>query len=135
MADKRIDKYLLFLLLLSFTLISCNSVRNRGVNEGSKNKIENTSDPTLQLVGSWKDCSPAALHFTLFKDGTAQSDNMKTLLYKKWTLKGDIITFTIESIGNKTSSTIQESFQIEKLSDKQLILRKGNSIFKYTKIP
>ncbi|MCK9628570.1 MAG: lipocalin family protein [Bacteroidales bacterium] len=85
------------------------------------------------LTGSWKDTSPSALHFTLFKDGTARSDNMKTLLYKNWSVKDNQITFTVESIGNGTSSTDKITYIVEKLTDKEMVLRSGESIYKYKK--
>ncbi|WP_084668426.1 lipocalin family protein [Arenibacter nanhaiticus] len=47
------------------------------------------------LVGSWKDSSEFALHFTLFKDGSASSDNMKTLLHRTWEVQENKITFTV----------------------------------------
>ncbi len=61
--------------------------------------------------------SEAALNFTLLADDTAKSDNMKTLLYKKWRVAGNNIIFTIESIGNHTSSTDDEVYEIIKLDD------------------
>lgn len=98
----------------------------------SKEKSDSTIEKEL-LVGSWIDCSPAVLHFTLFEDGTARSDNMKTLLYKKWRVKGSQIVFTIESIGNKTSSVDDETYNIEKLTKDSLVLRRGEYLSKYIK--
>ncbi len=68
------------------------------------------------LIGSWLDVSDAALHFTIKYKGIARSDNMTALLYKKWQLKGDTITFTIESLGNKTSSITNKKYYIELLN-------------------
>ena len=97
-------------------------------------KLPLSTFDTKLLIGSWKDNSDAALDFTLFEDGSARSDNMKTLLYKNWQIKGDQITFTIESIGNATSSTDNLTYLIENLSDKELILNDGRShLSTYTK--
>ncbi|HUH28753.1 lipocalin family protein [Gelidibacter sp.] len=85
------------------------------------------------LVGSWIDASDSALHFTLFNDGTARSDNMKTLLYKNWKVKGNQITFIVESIGNGTSSVDTLTYNIEKLTKNKLILKKDNYLSEYTK--
>lgn len=85
------------------------------------------------LVGSWKDKSEAALDFTLFEDGTAQSDNMKTMLYKNWKVDGNQVTFTIESIGNENTFTGDQTYTIEKLTENELILKDGTLISEYTK--
>lgn len=75
------------------------------------------------LHGSWLDDSEAALHFTLNRDGSAKSDNMATLLYKKWQLKGNQVTFTIESIGNHTSSTDDEIYTIVQIDGRMMELK------------
>ena len=67
-----------------------------------------------------------ALHFTLFEDGTAKSDNMETLLYKSWSVKDNKITFIVESIGNKTTSTDTIVQTIEKLTNDELLLVDGD---------
>lgn len=85
------------------------------------------------LVGSWKDNSESALDFTLFEDGTAQSDNMKTMLYKSWKLDGNQVTFTIESIGNQTSSIDDQTYTIEKLTENELVLKDGTYVTEFTK--
>jgi len=79
-----------------------------------------------RFVSSWLDTSEAKLNFTLLADGTAKSDNMTTLLYKKWRIEGDKIIFTIESIGNGSSSTDEEIYEIVKIDDKELILKQGS---------
>lgn len=83
------------------------------------------------LPGSWEDTSPAALHFTLFQDGTARSDNMRTLLYKKWRVEEDQVIFTIESIGNGTSFTAEDTCIIQALTKDKLVLKKGTALRKY----
>lgn len=85
------------------------------------------------LVGSWIDTSVSALHFTLFKDGSARSDNMKTLLYKDWNVEVNQITFTLESFGNGTSSTDTTTYTIERLTADELTLSKGTYRTTYTK--
>ena len=85
------------------------------------------------IIVSWKDNSESALNFTLFEDGTARSDNMKTLLYKSWKQEGNQITFTVQSIGNGTCSVSDVTYIIDKLTKDKLILRKGEYLFEYTK--
>lgn len=58
---------------------------------------------------------------------------MKTLLYKSWSVNGNEITFTIESIGNGTSSIDVETYTIDQLTKDQLILSKGGYKPEYTK--
>src|SRR5690606_920406 len=111
----------------------CKNDRKSTTNNEANSKMEASIVEEEFLVGSWKDTSKSALHFTLFKDGTARSDNMKTLLYKNWKVKGNQITFTIESIGNGTSSMDTVTYIIEKLTRDELILRKGNYLSEYTK--
>lgn len=123
-----------FLLILGILFLGAckNDKKNTAENEPNS-EIQNSKDEEELLVGSWNDTSESALDFTLFKDGTARSDNMKTLLYKKWSIKGNKISFTIESIGNGTSSTDNITYRIEKLTNNELILRKGTYLSKFTK--
>jgi len=93
---------------------------------------ENTSTQTIAtpiskefLVGSWLDRSPAALHFTLLKDGTARSDNMRTLLYTHWTLEGNTLSLRAKSIGNGSESTSDEVYTIKELTAHKMILVHG----------
>lgn len=124
-------------LLLSVVIllsVSCNSNNKNTANNKTASAIENREVDKNLIAGSWEDTSQAALHFTLFKDGTARSDNMKTLLYKKWSVKGDQITFTIESIGNQESSIDEDTYTIEKITKDEMVLRKGEYISRYTRI-
>lgn len=125
--------HILFLIVGVLLLVSCKNDRKSTTNNEANSKIEGLTVEKEFLVGSWKDTSKSALHFTLFKNGTARSDNMKTLLYKNWKVKGNQITFTIESIGNGTSSMDTVPYIIEKLTRDELILRKGKYLFEYTK--
>ena len=75
-------------------------------------------------MGSWLDISESKLHFTLFEDGSARSDNMKTLLYKKWQVKGNNLILTQESIGNANSFIDDYEYEIVLLNDKELSLKK-----------
>jgi len=118
----------ILLLSVIFLLSACN-------NENTTLSEENQNSTTNQdyLVGSWKDNSKSALHFTLFKDGSARSDNMETLLYKTWKVKGSQLTLTVESVGNGTSSTNEVNYTINKLTKNQLVLKNRNLLSKYTK--
>lgn len=123
----------LLLVIGVLLLASCNTDNKSSTNNEPVTKVQNSLVEKELLTGSWKDNSESALDFTLFEDGTARSDNMKTLLYKKWNVEGNEITFTIESIGNGTTSTGDETYSIEKLTKTDLILRKGAQLSAYTK--
>lgn len=86
-----------------------------------------------QLIGSWLDTSERKLHFTLFKDGTARSDNMETLLYRKWRMEGNNLILTEESIGNGNTSIGDYEYEIVLLNDKALSLKNGKFIERYVK--
>ncbi|MBE9467055.1 MAG: hypothetical protein IMY72_01890 [Bacteroidetes bacterium] len=86
-----------------------------------------------QLIGSWLDTSESKLHFTLFKDGTARSDNMETLLYRKWRMEGNNLILTEESVGNGNTSIGDYEYEIVLLNDKALSLKNGKSIERYVK--
>ena len=122
--------FLIFgLLLLGACKNDTKTTENKEVDsEHQKSEVENEL-----LVGSWLDSSDAALHFTLFNDGTARSDNMKTLLYKNWKVQGNQISFIVESVGNRTSSMDTLAYNIEKLTETKLILKKDNYLSEYTK--
>ena len=85
------------------------------------------------LIGSWKDQSPSLLHFSLYADGTAQSDNMETLLYQKWEVKNNQLYLTAESIENGNSFIDTVVYDIQKLDENQLILKQDKMIFEYKK--
>ena len=51
---------------------------------------------------------------------------METLLYKSWSVKDNKITFIVESIGNKTTSTDTIVQTIEKLTNDELLLVDGD---------
>ncbi|HUH75326.1 MAG TPA: lipocalin family protein [Chitinophagales bacterium] len=114
---------------------SCDNIdKSSAANESEIETSQSGFDKAL-LIGSWKDNSPSALDFTLFEDGTARSDNMEALLFKNWKVDGSQITFTIESIGNRTSSTDETTYLIEKVSERELILNDGRAhLFQYTKV-
>lgn len=101
-------------------------------------KFNNTNDdinlphPALKskyLVGSWIQPIPGnekeTQGFTLNEDGTAQSINMFTLLYKSWKLSDSTLVLTAESIGNRTSSIFDDIYKIESLNNGKLVLKRG----------
>lgn len=102
--------------------------------ELKKNNEKMDSFDKNLLVGSWEDTSESALHFSLFANGTARSDNMKTLLYQSWRLENDKLVLTAKSIGNGTSSIDDEVYSVLELTENKMILKREESIFEYHKI-
>lgn len=74
------------------------------------------------------------MHFSLYADGTAESDNMATLLYQKWNVKDNQLYLEAKSIGNGSSSIDTVIYEIQKLNESQMILKQGEIIFEYKKI-
>ncbi|WP_241836902.1 lipocalin family protein [Aequorivita sp. KMM 9714] len=122
-----------FLMLGLLLLGACKNDTKTTMDNEVNSKHQKSEVENELLVGSWLDSSDAALHFSLFNDGTARSDNMATLLYKNWKVEGNQITFIIESIGNGTSSVDTLTYNIEKLTKNKLILKKDNYLSEYTK--
>ena len=130
-------KNILTIVLVSgLFLISCkNTKKNSDEDFTDQRETEQKSTiDTSYLIGSWEDQSEKALHFTLYIDGTAQSDNMATLLYQKWSVKGNQLYLVSKSIGNGSSSIDTTVYEIQKLNESQMILKRGDLILEYKKI-
>lgn len=129
-------KNILTLALLSgFFLISCKNTKknsDEGFTDQKKTEQRSTIDESY-LIGSWEDQSEKALNFTLYADGTAQSDNMATLLYQKWSVKGNQLYLVSKSIGNGNSSIDTSVYEIQKLNKNQMILKRDDLILEYKK--
>ena len=129
MKNLNIKSNLLKISFLSLAFLALNACKEDPKNIETPEEETETVQPSVDenlLIGSWKDTSPSALHFTMFEDGTAKSDNMKTLLYKNWSVQGNKITFIVESVGNKSTSTDTIVQTIEKLTNDELIFVDGN---------
>ena len=129
MKNLNIKSKLLQISFLTLALLVLNACKDEPKSIEIDEETVELEKPTAAeqlLVGSWKDTSPTPLHFTLFEDGTAKSDNMETLLYKSWSVKDNKITFIVESIGNKTTSTDTIVQTIEKLTNDELLLVDGD---------
>ncbi len=96
--------------------------------------VEQTSTiDTNLLIGSWEDQSESALNFSLLSDGTAQSDNMETLVYQRWEVKNNQLYLVAESIGNRVSSIDTMVYEIQQLDENQLVLKRDNLVSTYKK--
>lgn len=127
-------KYILPSIALStIVFVSCQNTKKETPANQSEIEKTNVEYTSSLIVGSWEDQSDQKLHFTLFSDGKAKSDNMATLLYKEWFIKDNQLFLVEESIGNKQSSIDTVSYIIEKLNDKELTLKNGELMMNYLK--
>lgn len=123
---------ILFASVLLFT--SCHNSSKESASDTSDTMVNQMSSiDTGLLIRSWKDQSKSALHFSLFSDGTAQSDNMKTLLYRHWILKNNQLYLIAESIGNGVSFVDTMVYDIEQLDENQLVLKQDDVTSTYKK--
>ncbi len=135
MSKKNIFTLVLASVAGGLFLISCKNDQKNSDKKVITEKI--TEDQSIintdLLIGSWKDQSPSLLHFSLFANGTAKSDNMETLLYQKWEVKNNQLYLTAESVGNGNSSIDTTVYEIQKLDENEMILKQGEIIFEYKK--
>jgi len=117
-------------------IISCqNTNKDANQDHTDHSKIEKSVvTDTNSLIGSWEDQSEKALHFTLHADGTAQSDNMATLLFQQWSVKDDQLFLVAKNVGNKQTYIDTIVYSIQALNDSALILKRGDLILTYKKL-
>jgi hypothetical protein len=88
-----------------------------------------------QFAGSWLQPNPIneneSQGFVLKSDGTAQSINMATLLYKEWWVESNKLVLVMESIGNRASSVDTIKYEVLLINDKELKLKDGELIDEY----
>lgn len=115
-------------------LFSCNQQKDSKNTVSQSKSKESTAIIKSDLIGSWEDQSQSALHFSLYADGTAQSDNMATLLYQQWYVQGNELFLVAKSIGNKQIFVDTTAYTIRKLDSKELLLNRGDLVTKYKKV-
>lgn len=136
---KKMGKHVLtFSLLIGLFLTSCNNSRNNEKNqkEATVVRTEKISNEEL-LVGHWVERNPInekeVQGIEIIKGGNAKSINMQTLVYSKWWAKNNQLLLVVESIGNHSSNIDTVAFDIIKIDNDSLILKKGNYTLKYKK--
>lgn len=67
----------------------------------------------------------------LEQGGKASSINMATLKYEAWVRQGDKLLLSGQSIGNHQTLVFTDTMTIEKLTDKELVLRRGEMTINY----
>lgn len=85
---------------------------------------------TGDLTGCWIETSSFYVQgMNLSADGTAESVGMKTLLYHKWSLSGDQLILSGESVGNGQTIQFADTMRIIRLSNDTLVVdRKGQNV-------
>jgi len=90
---------------------------------------------TNLLIGSWVEPNPInekeIQGLKINNDGTAESINMATLIYKKWWKETDKLFLVSESIRNGSSSIDTAKYEIVKLNEKEIELKDKDYIVKY----
>lgn len=82
-----------------------------------------------EITGSWVQPIPgqesSMQGFKLEKDGKASSINMYTLVYENWEKQGKYLILSGQSVGNKQTLAFTDTFEIEKLTPDNLVLKRG----------
>lgn len=89
------------------------------------------------IEGQWVESVPGMENqlqgIDLKEGGNASSINMATLQYKKWEKKGNTLILYGKSIGNHETISFSDTLSIEKLTNDELTLKKGNFTISYKK--
>ncbi|WP_300285859.1 lipocalin family protein [uncultured Alistipes sp.] len=89
------------------------------------------------IEGAWIEPIPGMENtmqgIDLKKGGEASSINMATLQYETWTKDGDLLILSGRSIGNGTTIPFTDTLVIEKLTDDELSLKRGELVIRYKK--
>ena len=122
------------IILLAIALTtSCQNHSNKAASESTSM----TGVDTGKFIGSWVQPNPInekeVQGFTLKQDGTAESINMATLKYKRWWYESDTLNLVVESIGNGVSITETVPYEVAKITDKELELKRGQHTDMYKK--
>nr|WP_315145225.1 lipocalin family protein [uncultured Flavobacterium sp.] len=124
-------------ILAGLTLVSCNKTTKEAEPTPETTVTETAKDTTNLLVGSWVRPNPIndkeVEGFTMKSDGSAESINMATLLYKKWWQEDGKLILIMESVGNGSSSIDTMRFDIVKNTATELELKMGEYVDKYKK--
>ena len=127
---------LTFVLLATIALSSCNQTTKQDTKKEEVSTSNIDKNENL-LIGSWIEPIPSRKNefqgFTIKHDGSAESINMATLVYKKWWKEANKLVLVAESIGNGTSSIDTTKYEIVKLNEKELELKDNDYSIKYKK--
>ena len=126
-------------ILTALVSSSCNETSKQAKPEETSTVTSNSkmNNGVNLFVGSWVQPNPInereVQGFILKEDGTAESINMATLIYKNWWTKEGKLFIVAESLGNGTSSIDTIQYDIMKNTETELELKQGDYTDKYTK--
>lgn len=87
------------------------------------------------ITGKWVEPVPGMENMTqgidLRSDGKASSINMATLRYEKWEKKDSLLILSGKSIGNQSEISFTDTLVIQRLTNDELTLKRGNWIINY----
>lgn len=90
------------------------------------------------IEGTWVEPVPGMEEskqgVTLKKGGVAESVNMETLKYEKWSREGDLLILSGKSIGNHQTLPFVDTLHIKELSADRLILERGEMVVEYSRV-
>ncbi len=131
-------------MLVAFFFTSCKETPKQETSKQETSKqetnkqdvsVSNANKETNPLIGSWIEPIPGqekkVQGIKINDDGTAESINMATLLYKKWWEKDGKLILVSESIGNHSSGIDTLEYKIVVLNNTDLELKDGNYSLKY----
>lgn len=137
--DMKILKITAIVVLVMTAICCCNFEKKEKEEEQSvigKTKVDNPIRE-IDLLGEWTEPNPINANevqgFELSSNNKAESINMETLKYKKWDIDNNRLILVSESIGNHTSGIDTITYEIVELNSKNLILKDGANLLKYTK--
>lgn len=93
--------------------------------------------PYFFIAGSWVEPNPINASevqgFTLNQDGTVTMINMATLVFNAWNLNlgengANTLTLSGQSIGNKETITINETYNVDELNADKLVLSSNGAV-------
>lgn len=110
------------LAALVIAMASCESIEDKRDLKGEWIEMESPYVQGFELKGG------------LFSKPKAKAIGTQTLEYDSWELKGRELILRGKSIGNQNSCDFEQSFQVLKLDDDELVLRKGDLMLRYAKV-
>jgi len=124
-------------------IISCqNSSQSdpHDINDSQALVTRNTDTAKLieLMYGTWLQPNPInekeVQGFKLNKDGSAESINMATLIYRNWWINDQHLYLVRESKGNKQTITDTIVFPVLHVTDQELILKDRDRTVNYKKL-
>lgn len=115
-------------VVLSLSVFSLGVLTACGSDKAAPADVAAACTPAAELTGAWTQPIPGQegrQGFRLCTDGSAQSINMSTLQYTAWSVQGDTLLLSGQSIGNGQTVPFTDTLQIQHLSADSLVVARG----------